>query len=134
MECDGLWNVMAPKDVVNFIYDYNKSLATDVVSALIQEALSRWERKRLQADNISVLVAFLSEEITPINSPCKKGNASVSVNCDTANTTEDLEPPRTLDASLPPTTKQSSLLRNPPPGQSSLSSSRTLPKPLTRLT
>ena len=23
---DGLWNIMSPKDVVNFIYDYNKTL------------------------------------------------------------------------------------------------------------
>ena len=125
---DGLWNVMSPKDVVNFVYDYDKTLAIDVVTALIQEALSRWERKRLQADNISVLVAFLSEENTPMNSPCKEGNASVSANCDTA---EDLEPPRTpvVPVSPPPTTNQSSLLRDPsPPGPSSPSSSKTPPE------
>ena len=81
---DGLWNIMSPKDVVNFIYDYNKTLAIDdVVTALIQEALSRWEKKRMQADNITVVIVFISEE-------CEK-----SANCDTANTIEDLEPPRT---------------------------------------
>ena len=64
---DGLWNVMTPSDVVNFIYDYDNEndkshQPKDVVSALIQEALSRWERRKLQADNIAVLVAYLSEE------------------------------------------------------------------------
>ena len=90
---DGLWNVMSPSDVVNFITDFDRKaehLKTvysdspgttsgsgvpnsndngggsqsprDVVSALIREALSRWERKKLQADNIAVLIAYLSEE------------------------------------------------------------------------
>ncbi|XP_003390138.2 PREDICTED: protein phosphatase 1D-like [Amphimedon queenslandica] len=71
---DGLWNVMSPSDVVNFISDFDSkgtsgsnnssdtNVQRDVVSALIKEALSRWSRKKLQADNIAVLIAYLSEE------------------------------------------------------------------------
>ena len=71
---DGLWNVMSPSDVVNFISDFDSKVTSgnssssdtnaqrDVVSALIKEALSRWSRKKLQADNIAVLIAYLSEE------------------------------------------------------------------------
>ena len=71
---DGLWNVMSPSDVVNFISDFDSrgksgnsssgdsNIQRDVVSALIKEALSRWSRKKLQADNIAVLIAYLSEE------------------------------------------------------------------------
>ena len=32
---------------------------SDVVSALIREALSRWKRKELQADNIAILIVVL---------------------------------------------------------------------------
>ena len=88
---DGLWNVMSPKDVVTFTghHDYDKTLKLDVVTALIQEALSRWERKRLQADNISILVAFLSEESTPVNSPCKGSSSAASSSATTTSTVDD---------------------------------------------
>ena len=64
---DGLWNVMTPQEVVTFIYEYENEVSNcgqskDVVSAIIKEALERWDSKRLLADNISVLIAFLSEE------------------------------------------------------------------------
>ena len=64
---DGLWNVMTPNEVVTFIHDYQNELdeyhqPKDVVSALIRDALHRWQTKGLQADNIAVLIAFLSEE------------------------------------------------------------------------
>ena len=64
---DGLWNVMSPDEVVHFIWDYEHDEEVysqpprDVVKAVINEALRRWERKRLPADNIAVLIAFLSE-------------------------------------------------------------------------
>lgn len=64
---DGLWNVMTPSDVVDFINEYDSrremdGRKKDVVNALIKEALSRWERRKLQADNIAVLIAYLNEE------------------------------------------------------------------------
>ena len=34
-------------------------ICRDVVSALIREALSRWKRKKLQADNIAILIVTL---------------------------------------------------------------------------
>ena len=68
---DGLWNVMSPNDVVSFIHDYQSQdtchQPKDVVSALIREALHRWCSKGLQADNIAILIAFLSEEDTKSN-------------------------------------------------------------------
>ncbi len=63
---DGLWNVMSPNEVVSFIDEYQSHdechKPKDVVGALIREALERWDSKRLQADNIAILIAFLSEE------------------------------------------------------------------------
>ncbi len=61
---DGLWNVMSPDEVVQFTWDYEhdkQEQPRDVVKAIINEALKRWERKHLPADNIAVLIAFLSE-------------------------------------------------------------------------
>ncbi len=71
---DGLWNVMTPTDVVQFIWDYEHDEETchqprDVVKAVINEALKRWKRKNLLADNISVLIAFLSEEEATPSTP-----------------------------------------------------------------
>lgn len=64
---DGLWNVMSPKEVVEFIWDYEHDdqkchQPKDVVRAVINEALKRWKSKNLLADNIAVLIAFLSNE------------------------------------------------------------------------
>ena len=68
---DGLWNVMTPTEVVEFVEEYmyrneeqKETLRkpNDVVSALIHKALDCWDKKRLLADNIAVLIAFLSQE------------------------------------------------------------------------
>ena len=82
----------------------------------------------MQADNIAVLVAFLSEESTPTNSPCKASSSSA-----TNTTVEDvlIEPPRTpkVPLSPPPTTDQLSLSsETTPPGPSNASSSRSSPR------
>jgi protein phosphatase 1D len=71
---DGLWNVMSPQDAVNFIWEYKTtpadekdekvSTSRDVVRALIDEALYRWRKKGMFADNISVVIAFLTQEGT----------------------------------------------------------------------
>lgn len=63
---DGLWNVMSPHEVVLFIWDYECNedechQPRDVVRAIMDEALRRWNQKKLQADNIAVLIAFLTE-------------------------------------------------------------------------
>ncbi len=63
---DGLWNVMSPDEVVQFVWDYEHNRDAchqprDVVRAIINDALRRWERKNLPADNIAVLIAFLTE-------------------------------------------------------------------------
>ena len=63
---DGLWNVMTPQEVIEFVWDYEHDESTlhqpkDVVRAIINEGLRRWERKNLLADNIAVLIAFLRE-------------------------------------------------------------------------
>ncbi len=67
---DGLWNVMTPTEVVEFIWDYETNSQQchqprDVVRAVINEALRRWNARNLLADNIAVLIAFLTEEDEP---------------------------------------------------------------------
>lgn len=67
---DGLWNVMSPTEVVEFIWDYEHDSQDsheprDVVRAVINEALGRWKARNLLADNIAVLIAFLTEEDEP---------------------------------------------------------------------
>ena len=65
---DGLWTVMSPKDVVEFIWDYEHEQGEklyqprDVMKAIIDEALIRWNNNHLWADNVAVLIAFLSED------------------------------------------------------------------------
>ena len=65
---DGLWNVMSPDEVVRYIWDYENNdeeccKPRDVVRSIIEEALRRWQWKRQPADNIAVLIAFLTEAV-----------------------------------------------------------------------
>ena len=69
---DGLWNVMTHQEVVEFVWDYTNEMdeeklnrPRDVVRALINEALNRWKRKQLVADNISVILVFFSADDPP---------------------------------------------------------------------
>ena len=67
---DGLWNVMSPQEVVDFVWSYQQKeedeellhQTQDVVRALIDEALDRWQSRMMFADNIAVIIAFLKEE------------------------------------------------------------------------
>ena len=66
---DGLGNIMTPNEVVSFIWDYKHDLiplrdqeTKDVARALINEALQRWKSKGQLADNIAVVIAFLSDQ------------------------------------------------------------------------
>lgn len=63
---DGLWKVMTPTEVVEFVDDYTSrhcmNKPNDVASALLHEALDWWKIKRHRADNIAILIAFLSGE------------------------------------------------------------------------
>ena len=68
-DASGLWNVMTPAKVVQFVGEYRNEEQREVlhkpinvVGVLIREALDQWERKRLPVDNIAVLIAFLSRE------------------------------------------------------------------------
>ena len=77
---DGLWNVMSPQDVVEFIWDYEQRCHQhkDVVRAVINEALMRWKTKNLLADNIAVVIVFLSSEETVEIQPSASGLSSSS--------------------------------------------------------
>ena len=59
---DGLWNVMTPQEAVDFVWEYTagKELKCqeDSARALINEALCRWRRKGMLADNI---ITFFSK-------------------------------------------------------------------------
>ena len=70
---DGLWDVMSPDEVVKFIWDYENDKdechqPRDVVRAIINEALRKWEQKKVPADNIAVLIAFLTEASVEVES------------------------------------------------------------------
>ena len=72
---DGLWNVMTAQEVVDFVWAYEQGErgvedgegeeVRDVVRALIDEALERWQLRKMFADNIAVVIAFLTEEGAP---------------------------------------------------------------------
>ena len=117
---DGLWNVMSPTDVVRLIWDYEHDnqkchQPRDVVRAVINECLRRWKAKNLLADNIAVLIAFLSEEdncqpslsgLSSSSAPMMEGevttNREVSVNGGAHVTTTSPSPsPETGIASEP---------------------------------
>ena len=67
---------MSPQEVVDFVWRYETSEDTgdpeqekDVVRALIDEALYRWRSRGMFADNISVVIAFLSQEGAQAGTP-----------------------------------------------------------------
>lgn len=110
---DGLWNVMTPTEVVQFIWDYEHDESTchqprDVVKAVINEALRRWKRKNLLADNIAVLIAFLTEEIVtetpnpPL--PANTNKEAVTVVTPSPITQTDLPREELIPASNQPST------------------------------
>ena len=73
---DGIWDVMTPTEVVEFVEDYrHMDQRVEVAEALINKALDKWERKKLPADNIAVLIAFLSREAATCSPPRHKHQA-----------------------------------------------------------
>ena len=91
---DGLWNVMSPQDVVEFIWDYEHDdqkchQPRDVVRAVINEGLQRWKARNLLADNIAVLIAFLSEDDSCQASLSGLSNCTCPINGDVTMTSED---------------------------------------------
>ena len=138
---DGLWNVMSPKEVVEFIWDYEHEQEEklhqprDVVRAVINEALSRWNSKHLQADNIAVLIAFLSEDescspsVANINSTLEEEvSPSTSTASPTPSANADASSEVRDDASSPPSPASSaSPSAAPSPSASSASTSSSSP-------
>ena len=109
---DGLWNVMSPQDVVDFVWDYETveveselmHQTRDVVRALIDEALYRWRKKGMFADNISVVIAFLTHEGSlplrelPFAQPVENGAAHHSDTSGGADTAADKSCGRGVEA------------------------------------
>ena len=64
---DGLWNMLKPQEVVESVYGICKSGIADKVEAskaahtLVNQALERWNKRNLTADNISALIGFFRE-------------------------------------------------------------------------
>ena len=64
---DGLWNMLKPQETVETVYHLCKSGVTNKVEAsnaahvLINNALERWNKRNLTADNISALIGFFRE-------------------------------------------------------------------------
>ena len=95
---DGLWNIMTPQEVVDFVWDYETGdgdqllhRTRDVVRSLIDEALFRWRKKGMFADNISVVIAFLSQqETTPSMSGSSFASSSQPVDNEAAINHSDM--------------------------------------------
>jgi len=64
---DGLWNMLKPQETVETVYELCKSGVSNKVEAskaahvLINNALERWNKRNLTADNISALIGFFRE-------------------------------------------------------------------------
>ena len=62
---DGLWHVINPKQAIDIVYEYglsNKSRRKNCSKYLVDEALILWQKRREEADNVSVIVAFFDDE------------------------------------------------------------------------
>lgn len=65
---DGLWNMLKPQEVVESVCSICKSGVADKVEAskaahtLVDQALERWNKRNLTADNISALIGFFIDK------------------------------------------------------------------------
>ena len=89
---DGLWNVMHAQAAVNIISEYKKSsiLPPDKRNScrhLIKISLDRWQDRRKDADNISVIVLFFDDEFLP--SEYENVGAKNDSSADTEDANED---------------------------------------------
>ena len=79
---DGLWNMIKPQEAVETVHRLsksgvnNKTEATTAVHVLINNALERWNKKNLTADNISALIGFFREQKKETNQTCEDAKAS----------------------------------------------------------
>ena len=79
---DGLWNMLKPQETVETVYQLSKSginnkvEASKVVHVLIKNALERWNKKNLTADNVSALIGFFKEQKREVNQTCEDVKAS----------------------------------------------------------
>ena len=99
---DGLWNVMSPDEVVGFIWDYEHEEGRehrDVVNAVINKALDRWAGKHCTADNIAVLIAFLSDA-SVVSSCCVQSASVPREHCDNIAQTTSMSEARTEDVAV----------------------------------
>jgi len=64
---DGLWNMLKPQEVVETVYSLcksgiaNKVEASKAAHTLVDQALDKWNKRNLTADNISALIGFFRE-------------------------------------------------------------------------
>ena len=97
---DGLWNVLKPQETVEKVYQLSKSginnkvEASKVVHVLIKNALERWNKKNMTADNISALIGFFREQKREVNQTCENLKASdidegIDLEVSTHNPSED---------------------------------------------
>lgn len=79
---DGLWNMLKPQETVETVYQLCKSGVTNKVEAskaahvLINNALERWNKRNLTADNISALIGFFREYKKDANQTCEDAKSS----------------------------------------------------------
>jgi len=65
---DGLWNMLKPQEVVESVYGMCKSGTEDKVEAhkavltLVNQALEKYKKKNLAADNITAIIGFFNNQ------------------------------------------------------------------------
>lgn len=79
---DGLWNMLKPQETVETVYEQCKTGVTNKVEAskaahvLINNALERWNKRNLTADNISALIGFFREYKKEGSPTCEDAKSS----------------------------------------------------------
>ena len=104
---DGLWNMLKPQETVETVYQLSKNGITNKVEAskaahvLVNNALDRWNRRNLTADNISALIGFFREYKKDVSEDTKSSDIDEGIDLDvpTPSSSEDEQHGRSLQRS-----------------------------------
>ena len=108
---DGLWNMLKPQETVETVHQLCRSGVTNKVEAskaahvLINNALERWNKRNLTADNVSALIGFFREYKKETNPSCGEDAKSsdidegIDLEVSTPSPSEDESHGRSLETS-----------------------------------
>jgi len=61
--CDGVWDVMETKDVIQLVSLYAGQHPQVAARELVKEAEARWRRRRMPSDNVTAVVVFFNRKV-----------------------------------------------------------------------